>query len=223
MISAGILCFYLLRVLGANLATQSGLSATDSPTEQIAPVHSPIGAGPVSFSVAGGAVHVPVDLCKLVAMTTSGGVYTVESMAATLEDDTEGNHDHPYTYANLVRVEGWSNNAPKTVTVRMSGGPTKDPKYTRSSPVSLAVGDTFGYVFSFPANNKGYAGIDELWIFRVHEAGGYSNGQIFEEADWTPDIVAFWFKANFAAKSVGLGSQSACPLQVYPKGMKEEK
>ncbi len=221
MISIGMFSIYLVRLFAASAGYHGALLSAEPPTEQISPPRPPAGAVPVPFSVAGGSLHVPVDLCKLTAMSTTGGVYTVESMAATLEDDTEGNHDRPYTYANLVQVEEWSKGAPKTVTVRMAGGPLKDPKYMRTSPVSLAVGDTFGYVFSYPANNKGFAGIDELWIFRSHDGGGYSNGQIFGEVDWTPSIVAFWFKANFAAKSLGLGAKDSCPLQVYPKGAKE--
>lgn len=221
MISFAILSVFVVNLFGGSADAFGPTPAVEQRGFAEMSLPPPADARPITASRAGGTLHHPVDLCKLMAMVSAGGIYQVVGMSATLEDDDEGNHDRPYTYATLALMEEWSKGAPKLVTARMRGGPLKDPNFIRSSPVSIAVGDSFGFVLLYPKNNKGYAGVDELLIFHSEQGQGFSNGQLFTEAGWSPNLVGFWLKTNFAAKAAAIGPIGSCPLQVLPHGSKE--
>lgn len=172
-----------------------------------APDQAPIRGVLLPFTVESGSVYRASTLCQLMATAATGGKYRVEELKSTLEIDDSG-IERPFTYVTLKRLEAWDKDAPDVVVARMRGGATRTPGKSRTSPISLILGDSFGYLLHFPDGNRGYPAMGPLWVFREEEMG-YSNGQLFTSPVWSEEWVKYWLQTNFAASP-------ACPLEMKP-------
>lgn len=153
------------------------------------------------------------SLCKLARhpMFGSAGAYRVERLTGVTEEDLwNPGTVSGFTYVELALVQGWHKAEKKTV-VRILGGPFPNGR-TGGWRVDLSVGEVVGLLLLAPVpNNRGYAGIHELGVFKKRPDGGFSNGQLFTTK--RADLVEL---GKHVSAFSGRAIEDACPSDVLP-------
>ena len=131
-----------------------------------------------------------VGLCELSRFYTAGsGVYRVSRMIGVTEqvpDGAKGSRSG-YTYVDLQLQEPWTQNAPVSPQVRVSGGPSAKPDVTMLWSVALTLDEQVAVMLEDKLDsNAGYLGLRTLALFHLDESGHFTNGQL----TFTPEDLA---------------------------------